>query len=155
LIKSRQSATPYFQKPVTSQPTAARERPSGCSGLGAVHRTVQSAQKPCGYCFASVFVPISDENRDGLPVAFRDCTEKPAPYPASGPHSPSKVGNARAPMRVFPAPARRERFRKHVWPADFTWPGKLAQPNLPGPGISRCNQRRNTQLAAFLRTFPR
>ena len=60
------------------------------------HLSQTSTQKPYGYCFASAFVPISDENRDGLPVAFRDFTEKPAPYPASGPHSPSKVGNARA-----------------------------------------------------------
>src|ERR1039458_2485694 len=58
-----------------------------------------------GCCFASVFVPLSDENRDGDRSSNQETypDAEPTPFPASGPHSPSKVGNARAPMRVFPA----------------------------------------------------
>src|ERR1017187_8101367 len=112
-----------LQKPLTSHPTAAH-RPSGRSGPGAEHRPAQSTQKPCGYRFASVFIPISDENRDGLPVAFRDFTERPEPYPASGPHSPSQEGSARAVHASVSCPPQEESHSGNM-------SGRLTS---PGPG---------------------
>ena len=42
------------------------------------------------YCFASAFVPISDENRDGGRAFPRTARAKPTPYRGSGPHSPPR-----------------------------------------------------------------
>src|SRR5208282_4293970 len=160
LIKSRQNATPCFRKPLTSHSTAARERPSGRSGLG-WHFSQTNTQKPCGYRFASVFIPISDENRDGLPVALRNFTERPAPYPASGPHSPLWWGTRVPPMRCFAASVAAAVSCPPQEKSDSgNLSGRLTLPglgNLPHPtcliGHSLRNQRRNTRLAAFLRTF--
>jgi hypothetical protein len=41
-------------------------------------------------CFASVFVPISDENRDGGRAFPRTARVKPTPFRGSGPHSPPR-----------------------------------------------------------------
>ena len=82
-----------------------------------------SAQRPHGYCFASVFVPISDENRDGSPVVFCKLHRKASavsPVPAR--IAPPRWGTRGRRCECFLPSARRERLRKPVWLANCTKP---------------------------------
>ena len=58
------------------------------------------AEKPWCWCFASVFVPISDENRDGGRSFYGTYALKSRlRFAVSGLHSPPRWRNAQAPMR--------------------------------------------------------
>jgi hypothetical protein len=113
------------------------------------------------YCFASAFVPISDENRDGG-RAFPN-SGKPTPYPGSGPHSPPRwrTRGRRSDLSLHPsdedlspgtpaAPARKERFREPAWPIKCFWPWDQRpqlQPDRPVPTLSPSRHTDRSVLA--------
>jgi hypothetical protein len=68
-----------------------------CSGFGEAFRPAKHTEKP--QVAASRLPSFQSQTRTG--TVCRSLAEaRPTPYPASGPHSPSKVGNARTPMRL-------------------------------------------------------
>ena len=94
-----------------------------------------NTQKAHCSCFASAFVPLSDEKRDGDRSFSATPRKSQLRFAASGSHSPSKVGE-RASRRCdcsLPS-ARREPLRELVWPANFTWPGNFPDP-YSAPGL--------------------
>ena len=111
------------------------------------------ARKPYRCCFASVFVPISDENQDGGRAFSRISRGKPTPFRGSGPHSPPRW-RTRGLRCDLPLPStRREPFRGHVWPVNCTWPWG----SPPGPccrtGLPVRFRRQDTLTDAFLRNL--
>ena len=81
--------------------------------LGRAH-----AQKPYCCCFASAFVPISDENRDGGRAFSRYWRVKPAPFRGSGPHSPPRRRTRGRRSDLSLPLARKERFQESLWPGN-------------------------------------
>jgi hypothetical protein len=104
LIKSRQTELLTQIKRADAHLDQPRAGPFGpplfWTGVFAHSKT----QKPLGCCFASAFVPVSDEKRDGGRAFSSNYRRKSRlRFAASGPHSPPRWSDARAPMRSVPA----------------------------------------------------
>ena len=103
-------------------------------------------------CFASAFVPISDENRDGG-RAFPNSLESRLRF-----RVPARIalqGGERADAdAILPLPfARKERFLELVWPDNCVWPLGISPANsiLAGPPVHL--RRQDTRSEAFLRNL--
>src|SRR5581483_11021586 len=91
LIKRWQTETPYSE---TLKIVA-----GAATHLGPVWRARNRsrAHMPQGWCFASDFVPLPDENWDGGRASIDNGSR--LRFANSGPHSPPRWRNARTPMR--------------------------------------------------------
>lgn len=129
-------------------PAAAR-RPFGLLWSWAANRPHRRTEAlVC--CFASAFVPNSDENRDGGRAL---AAARPTPFRGFGPHSPPRW-RTRGRRSDCPCPSQEKSdFRGHVWPADSAWPGFQRQPITARPALPTHHHRQNARTEAFLRNL--
>src|SRR5580658_4398646 len=139
-----------FQKPKSlNNPTPAHS-PWGHSGFGR-HKCRTRAQKPCDCCFASAFVPVSDENRDGgraFPRLIPGKADSVSPVPARIALKGRGTRGRRSDS--CPCPRKKRANPGLVWPVCFCRPGLQPAPTAcrVSPSLQiRSDTRRRSALA--------